>query len=84
MNVHMYFLILTIFLSSAVGGAEFEEALKAAVRMNVYNKRAAAAAHLCLAWSQAIDVSVLGSGGNIFSGGTRTIPPISPSSLLFH
>jgi hypothetical protein len=55
-------------ISSAVGGAEFEEALKAAVQMNVYNKRAAAAAHLCLAWSQAIDVSVLGSGGSIFSG----------------
>ena len=56
------------FLLSAVGGAEFEEALKAAVQMNVYNKRAAAAANLCLAWSQAIDVSVLGSRGGVFSG----------------
>ena len=53
---------------SAVGGAEFEEALKAAVQMNVYNKRAAAAANLCLAWSQAIDVSVLGIRGGVFSG----------------
>jgi hypothetical protein len=67
-------------LSSAVGGAEFEEALKAAVQMNVYNKRAAAAAHLCLAWSQAIDVSVLGSGGSIFSG-SRT-PPMTPCVSL--
>ena len=56
------------FLLSAVGGAEFEEALKAAVQMNVYNKRAAAAANLCLAWSQAIDVSVLGIRGGVFSG----------------
>ena len=63
-----------------MGGAEFEEALKAALQMNVYNKRAAAAAHLCLAWSQAIDVSVLGSGGSIFSGMTTSPSPLFPGT----
>ena len=54
--------------SSALGSAEFEDALKAAVLMNVYNKRAAASAHLCFAWSQLVDVSVLGCAGVLVSG----------------
>lgn len=53
--------------NAVLGSAEFEDALKAAVLMNVYNRRAAAAAHLCLAWSQLVDVSVLGCGGVLVS-----------------
>jgi hypothetical protein len=36
--------------------------------MNVYNMRAAAATHLCEAWAQAVNVSVLGYGGSVLSG----------------
>ena len=55
---------MLIVLSSA----EFQEALKAAIMMNVYNKRAAAAAHLCNAWGQAVDVSVYGFGSKLLPG----------------
>ena len=51
-----------------LGGSEFEAALNAAVQMNVYNMRAAAATHLFEAWGQAVNVSVLGYGGSILSG----------------
>ena len=34
------------------GQADFEDGVRAAVCMNVYNKRAAAATHLCQAWGQ--------------------------------
>ena len=52
------------------GGSDFEAALQAAVQMNVYNMRAAAATHLCEAWGQAVNVSVLGYGGSILTGKT--------------
>ena len=53
---------------SVLGSVDYEDAFKAAVLMNVYNKRAAAASHLCLAWSQLVDVCVLGCGGVLTTG----------------
>ena len=53
---------------SAVSAVEFQEALKGAIMMNVYNKRAAASAHLCGAWGQAVDVSVYGFGSRLLPG----------------
>ena len=51
-----------------LGSVEYEDAFKAAVLMNIYNKRAAASAHLCQAWSQLVDVCVLGCGGVLVAG----------------
>jgi hypothetical protein len=56
--------------TNLVDGVEFEIALKAAVQMNVYNKRAAAASYLCQAGSQLIDVA-LGCGGLAVKGGSN-------------
>ena len=51
-----------------MSASEFQEALKGAIMMNVYNKRSAASAHLCSAWGQAVDVSVYGFGSRLLPG----------------
>ena len=65
---HSIIILICQFL--VLGSSDFEDAFKAAVLMNVYNKRAAAAAHLCQAWSQLVDISVLGCGGVLVQGGS--------------
>jgi hypothetical protein len=54
---------------AAVCDADVHSGIEAAVKMNVYNMRAAAATHLCQAWSQAVDVAVLGCHGILFDRG---------------
>ena len=54
---------------AAVCDADVHNGIEAAVKMNVYNMRAAAATHLCQAWSQAVDVAVLGCHGILFDRG---------------
>ena len=66
----LFFIFILIFQFLVLGSSDFEDAFKAAVLMNVYNKRAAAAAHLCQAWSQLVDISVLGCGGVLVQGGS--------------
>jgi hypothetical protein len=52
----------------ALSEADFDDGVRAAVVMNVYNRRAAAATHLCQAWSQAVDVAAIGCGGLLYEG----------------
>lgn len=70
------------YMNAAASKADIEAGVKAAIQMNLYQQRVAAATHLCKAWGQLVDIALLGGSANVLLGTTPKTQYAAVGSLV--